>query len=522
MAKSNMINRFLNYIEVIGNRLPQPAILFFYLTIFLVIASFTLAFLDVKVLDPRFQEQDEYITVFNLLSADGIRYIFTSIVGNFVGFAPLGTVLVAFAGVSLAEHSGLISATIRGLIGKSNRVTVTAAIAFTGILSNTAGELGYVVIIPLAGVIFHAMGRHPIAGMSTAFAAVSGGYSANLLLGTVDPLLSGLTQEASHLLDHDYRVGAEANWYFMIASTFLITAIVTFLSEKIIEPRLGKYRQGSDNLDSEEKAMQSQLELTNLEKKGLIWAGLSVLLLAIVVSLLILPEGAILRNQETGLIAKSPFLQSIVFLVCIFFSISGMVYGFVTKSFKSSKDVIASMNKTFNSLGTFLVLVFFASQFVAYFKVTNIGTIIAVTGAALLESINFTGPSVIIAFIFVSASINLFIGSASAQWSMLAPIFIPMFMLLGYSPELIQAAYRIGDSSTNIITPLMTYFALIVTFFQKYDKNSGIGTIVATMLPYSMTLLITWSLFLYLWAFLLGLPVGPNVDSFYSLPVGIK
>ncbi|WP_192484910.1 MULTISPECIES: AbgT family transporter [Cysteiniphilum] len=516
MTKRGLINRSLSAIEVVGNKLPPPAMLFFWLTIFLIVLSALFAWLGIKVLDPRVQDAKAYIDVFNLLSAEGVRYIFSSVVDNFVGFAPLGTVLVAFIGVSLAEHSGFISASIRAIIGKSNRVTVTAIIVFAGAMSNTAGELGYLVIIPLAGVIFHSMGRHPIAGMAAAFAGVSGGYSANLLLGTVDPLLSGLTQEAAHLLNPEYRVGAEANWYFMIGSTFLVTAVVTLLSQKVVEPRLGKYQSGTE-LDDEEKALESQIHLTKLEKKGLVWALVSIAILSLVIVYLVVPEGAILRNQQTGLIANSPFLNSIVFLILLFFAVAGIVYGYVTKSFKNTKDVVNAMDKTFNTLGTYIVLVFFAAQFVAYFKVTNLGTIIAVAGATALESINFTGAPLIISFVILAAFINLFMGSASAKWSMLAPVFVPMFMLLGYSPELVQVAYRVGDSATNIISPLMSYFALIVAFFQKYDKNSGIGTIVATMLPYSIVLLITWSIFLYLWVFLFNLPVGPGVDSFYQI-----
>ncbi|WP_116963743.1 AbgT family transporter [Fastidiosibacter lacustris] len=516
MTKQGFINRSLSAIETVGNKLPPPAMLFFMLTIFLIVLSVLFSWLDIKVLNPTVQTEETYISVFNLLSAEGIRYIFSSVVSNFVSFAPLGTVLVAFIGVSIAEHSGFISASIRAIIGKSNRATVTTIIVFVGVMSNTAGELGYLVIIPLAGAIFHAMGRHPIAGMAAAFAGVSGGYSANLLLGTVDPLLSGLTQEAAHFINPEYRVGVEANWYFMIASTFLVTSVVTVLSEKIIEPRLGKYQNG-DALDSEERALEAQIHLTKIEKKGLFWAVISIVILSLIIIYLVVPEGAILRNQKTGLITNSPFLDSIVFLILLFFAVAGIVYGYTTKNFKNTKDVVNAMDKTFNTLGAYIVLVFFAAQFVAYFKVTNLGTIVAVAGATALESINFTGVSLMISFVVLSAFINLFMGSASAKWSMLAPVFIPMFMLLGYSPELVQVAYRIGDSATNIISPLLSYFALIVAFFQKYDKNSGIGTIVATMLPYSIALLISWSIFLYLWVFLFNLPVGPGVNSFYTV-----
>ena len=239
----------------------------------------------------------------------------------------------------------------------------------------------------------------------------------------------------------------------------------------MVEPRLGKY-QAVAELDDEEKALESQIHLTKLEKKGLIWALVSIVVLLLIIVYLVVPEGAVLRNQKTGLITNSPFLNSIVFLILLFFAVTGIVYGYVTKSFKSTKDIVNAMDKTLNTLGTYIVLVFFAAQFVAYFKVTNLGTIIAVAGATALESINFTGAPLIVSFVILAAFINLFMGSASAKWSMLAPVFVPMFMLLGYSPELVQVAYRIGDSATNIISPLMSYFALIVAFFQKYDKTN--------------------------------------------------
>ncbi|MBD2805649.1 AbgT family transporter [Xenorhabdus sp. ZM] len=518
LTKNQKNNRFLRTVEWLGNALPHPVIIFIILIAILLVASVVGAYLDVNVIDPRPEgvkgrAQDGLIHVVSLLDADGIRRILSSLVTNFTNFAPLGTVLVAMMGVGVAERAGLLSALMRLVVMKAPRKLTTLAIVFAGIMSNTAAELGYVVLIPLAAIIFHSLGRHPLAGLAAAFAGVSGGYSANLLLGTVDPLLSGITQQAAQIIDPSYVVGAEANWYFMFASTFLISILGYYVTEKIVEPQLGPYK---NELDQDENTLINSAEVTALEKKALVAASLTFIFMSVFLILSVVPENGILRNQETGLVSNSPFLKSIVVFIFIFFAIPGMVYGFIAKTMKSSKDVVDAMAHAMSTLGLYLVIIFFAAQFVAFFDWSNIGQIIAVKGAHFLNQIQLSGGLLFMGFIIICAFINLMIGSASAQWAVTAPIFVPMLMLAGYSPETIQAAYRIGDSVTNIITPMMSYFGLIMAIVVKYKKDAGIGTLVSMMLPYSLIFMLGWSLFFYIWVFILGLPVGPGSPIYYN------
>lgn len=517
-ADSSRMQRFLKGVEWLGNLLPHPVILFVWMSILLLALSAILSYFGVSVIDPRpagtsGRAEDGMIHVVNLLNGEGLARIVENLVTNFTGFVPLGTVLVALLGVGIAEYSGMISAALRGLVMNAPRKMVTLTIVFAGIMSNTASELGYVVLIPLAAMIFHSLGRHPLAGLAAAFAGVSGGYSANLLLGTVDPLLSGITQEAARIIDPTYTVGAEANWYFMIASTFLISTIGYFVTEKIVEPSLGKY-----NPEEAEDAsvLETQIEkVTAVEKKGLIWAGISMLVFCLLLAWTIVPADGILRNPETGLVSGSPFLHGIVVFIFVFFAIPGYIYGKITGSIKSNQDVVDAMSNAMSSLSIYIVLVFFAAQFTAFFKWSNLGSVMAVSGATFLNDIGLTGPLLLVGFILICGFVNLMLGSASAQWAVTAPIFVPMLMLTGYAPEMIQAAYRIGDSSTNIITPMMSYFGLILAVAMRYKKDTGVGTLMAMMLPYSMMFLLGWTVLFCIWVFVLGLPVGPGAETFY-------
>jgi len=516
---NSWFSRFLATVEWLGNLLPHPITLFALFTLFIYLVSGVLGYFDVSVADPRPEgakgrEADGIIEVISLVSAAGLQKIMTGLVPNFTGFAPLGTVLVALLGVAVAEHSGLLSAMMRGLVINASRRTVTMFVVFAGIVSNTAAELGYVVLIPLAALIFHSLKRHPLAGLAAAFAGVSGGYSANLLLGTVDPLLSGITEAASQMIDPEYQVGPEVNWYFMIISTFLITALGTLITEKIVEPRLGEYDPSEASIDLDAQKIE---QLTKDEKKALKAAGLSFLVLAILLAITIVPDNGILRHPVTGAIAGSPFLKGMVSIIFVTFLIPGFVYGRFAGTMRNDKDIIDAMSKSMSSLGLYIVLVFFAAQFVAFFNWTNLGTVLAVKGAALLQTIGLDGPAVFILFILMCAFINLSLGSASAQWAVTAPIFVPMLMLIGYAPEVIQAAYRIGDSVTNIITPMMSYFGLILAVAARYNKNIGMGTLIATMLPYSIIFLIGWTALFYIWVFLFGMPVGPGAETYYPV-----
>jgi aminobenzoyl-glutamate transport protein len=413
-------------------------------------------------------------------------------------------------GIGIAEQSGLINAVIRMLVLNSPRHLLTFVVVFAGILSNLASDVGYVLLIPLAGVIFLAVGRHPIAGMAAAFAGVSGGFSANLVLGTVDPLLAGLSQEAAVILDPDYTVNATANYYFMVASTFLIAFIGTLVTERIVEPRLGKYHGDIEDHD------ESFDKLSKVEKKGLLMALLTFVVIVVLTLIGIIPEDGYFRGSDGGLLS-SPLIKGVVAMLFITAGATGLAYGISTGSFKNDADVMKGMAVSMKTLATYIVLVFFAAQFVAYFKWSNLGIILAVNGANLLMSADIGLIPLMILFIILSASINMLMGSASAKWAILAPIFIPMFMIMGYSPELSQVVYRIGDSVTNVVSPMMSFFALIIAFVQKYDSKAGIGTIIATMVPYSIAFFLGWVVLLVAWL-LLGLPLGPNAGIHYTLP----
>ncbi|MCC5855965.1 MAG: AbgT family transporter [Idiomarina sp.] len=516
--KRGWFTRFLDTVEWLGNLLPHPVTLFAIFCLLVIVASGLAGWLNVHVLDPRPATEGEVIAVNSLLSGDGLRWMVSNLVTNFTGFPPLGVVLVAILGVGIAERSGLLEALMRGMVMRASPRVVTVTIVFAGVVSNTASELGYVVLVPLAAMIFHSLGRHPLAGLAAAFAGVSAGYSANLLIGTVDPLLSGFTTSAAQLIDPDYVVGPEMNWYFMFVSTFLIAVLGWLVTEKIVEPKLGKYNPDDMDPNADIDTNVKMEHLSSQEKKGLAFAGLTFVGLIGLLALTVVPEWGVLRNPETGEIARSPFLNGIVVFIFITFAIPGFVYGFVTKVMRSDRDVIDAMAASMSSMGLYIVLVFFAAQFVAFFGWTNFGTILAVNGAALLQSINLTGPSVFVLFILMCAFVNLMLGSASAQWAVTAPIFVPMLMLIGYAPELVQAAYRIGDSVTNIITPMMSYFGLILAVAARYQKNLGIGTLIAIMLPYSMVFFVGWVALFYIFVFYLGLPVGPGAETYYTLP----
>lgn len=328
------------------------------------------------------------------------------------------------------------------------------------------------------------------------------------MISTLDPLLAGITQSAAQLIDTNYTVGPEANYYFMFVSTFLVTIIGTFVTEKIVEPRLGKY-------EAETSEIQLQ-EIPASEKKAFYYALGGILLYVILVLILILPEDSLFRNQETGSLVKSPFLDSLLFFVFFLFVIPGAIYGFISKNFKTSSDLIHAMSDGMKTMGIYLTIIFFAAQFIALFAQSNIGQFTAIKGAIFLESLNIHSGLLILLFIALCACINLAVASASAQWALISPIFVPMFMLLGYSPELIQAAYRIGDSTTNIITPLLVYLPMILSFAMKYKKDCGVGTMISLMLPYSISFFIAWSALLYVWVFVFNLPLGPGIESFLN------
>lgn len=508
--KRNAIDRFLYLVERAGNALPHPATLFALLAFAVIILSGVFSLFDLSAVHPG---TGETITAFNLLSVEGLHMITTKMVSNFTGFAPLGTVLVALLGIGIAEGSGLIGALLKKVVLSSPPRLLTFVIVFAGVMSNMASEVGYVLLIPLAAVIFLASGRHPLAGLAAAFAGVSGGYSANLLLGTVDPLLAGLSTEAAKIINPTYVVNPAANYYFMFVSTFFISAAGTWVTEKVVIPRLGPYT-------GEEKAAEIT-QLTPEEKKGLKYAGIALLVISLVLVWSAAPKdwpipgAGFMRDLKTGELLHSPFMSSIVAIIFISGAVSGIAYGKGAGTIKTDADAMKGMSKSMETLGSYIVLVFFAAQFVAFFNWTNLGLLLAINGAGVLKSAGLGPIPLLIAFILISASINLIMGSASAKWAIMAPVFIPMFMLLGFSPELTQCAYRIGDSVTNVISPMMSYFALIVAFIQRYDKQAGIGTVISTMLPYSVVFFIIWTILFIIWL-TMGLPIGPGVPLYYG------
>ena len=507
MSKKTKLT-WLDRIEAAGNRLPHPITLFVILTGIIVGISALLAQLGVSVSYETINTQTQEVvlnTVIarSLLDADGIRHLFTTVISNFTGFFALGTVFTIIVAVSVAEGSGLISALMRKVVAITPQSLVSATVVFLGVMSNIASSTGYVVLVPLGAIIFKSFKKHPIAGLAAAFAGVSGGWSANLLIGSNDPMFAGITTQAARFIDVNYTVLPTANWYFMVVSTFLITILGTIITEKIVIPRLGDY-----HFDDEDKVEDIALN----EKRGLRFALMGLIGVVGLLLALILPENAILN--PTGNLLQSPFMSSIIAVMSLIFFIPGLLYGVGAKTITSDKELVDVMVKGISGIASFLVLVFFAAQFVSAFNYSNLGIILSVSGANFLQNIGFIGLPLIIAFIVLTAFINIFIAVDSAKWIIMAPIFVPMFMRLGLSPELAQVVYRIGDSSTNIISPLMPFFPLAVSFTQKYDKKFGVGSLITTMVPYSIAFLIGWTLLFIVW-FLLGLPLGPGAGLLY-------
>jgi aminobenzoyl-glutamate transport protein len=495
------LGRFLAIVEKGGNALPHPATLFLLLALAVILLSAVAAAAGWSANHPT---TGKPILPVSLLSVEGLHRILTSLVTNFTSFAPLGTVLVALLGIGVAEGAGLVTAAMRLLVNLAPPKLLTPTIVFAGVMSNVASELGYVLLIPLAASIFAAAGKHPLAGLAAAFAGVSGGYSANLLLGTVDPLLSGLTQEAARLVRPDAKVNPACNYWFMAASTFLVTALGTWTTEKLVVPRLKPWTPEGGTSGGAETTSRP---LDAAERRGLTFAGLAAAALSAIVLTGTVPERGFLRDPATGDLLHSPFMSGIVAIIFLFGLVGGVAYGVGAKTVKSDSDVIKAMSSSMSTLGGYLVLVFFAAQFVAFFNWTNLGLILGVKGAEALKSAGLGGSSLLAAFVLLTAVFNLFMGSASAKWALMAPIFVPMFLLLGYDPAAVQCAFRIGDSCTNVISPMMSYFALIIAFMQRYDRSSGLGTLVATMLPYSGVFLVGWTLFFVVWT-AAGLPLG--------------
>ena len=506
-APPRFIDRALNWIERAGNALPDPAALFLILLFVVWGLSALLSPMTFAEIDPR---SGEPIRVLNLLTGSAIAEFLSTMVTTFTSFHPLGVVLVALLGVGVAEHTGFINAGLKGMLGFTSPKLLTPMLILVAVISHTAADAGYVLVIPLGAVIFYAAGRHPLAGIAAAFAGVSGGFSANFIPSAIDPLLAGLTQEAAQVIAPERLVNPLSNWFFTGASSVLIVLVGWYLTDRVVEPRL----RGVE-VDGDPDDMPKLEPLGPQERRGLMWGGFAFAIGLVILVLGSVGTDAPMRSPDGDLTAATaPLMQAIVPLIFLLFLLPGVAYGYGAKTVKSHRDIIKGMSKSMSTMGYYIVLAFFAALFIAAFGRSNIGALLALKGAGALKALALPGELTIIGIILLSGFVNLMIGSASAKWALLAPIFVPMLMELGISPELTQAAYRVGDSTTNIITPLMPYFPLVVVFAQRYVKNTGIGTLVSMMLPYSVVFLLTWTVFL-IGYWLLGIPLGLQAPYVY-------
>lgn len=507
--KLSGMNRFLNAIERAGNKIPDPAILFFWALLITWVASALLTNVTFDLINPR---TDKAIVIHNLLTGEALANFLASMVKNFTSFAPLGIVLVAMLGVGVADSSGFINTGLKKMLNFTPAKILTPMLILVAIVSHTAADAGYVLVIPIGGIIFHAAGRHPLAGIAAAFAGVSGGFSANFIPSAIDPLLAGFTQTAAQVLDPDYMVNPLANIFFTSLSSLIIIIIGWYVTEKIIEPRLA-----NTPIDEDAEKAPDMGSFTELESKAFRYAGWTMVAGVLLLIAAIMPENSALRSPNGEITAFSaPLMKSIVPLIFILFVIPGYVYGKVAGTFETSNDIIKSMSATMSTMGAYIVMSFFCAQFLAAFSQSNLGTMLALYGAEGLKAMNLPGQATIIGMILLTAFVNLIIGSASAKWALIGPILVPMLMAVGISPELSQAAYRVGDSVSNIISPLMVFFPLVVVYCQRYVKSAGIGTLASLMMPFSIAMLIGWSIFLLVY-WMLGIPLGIQAPYTYSM-----
>jgi len=524
----------LGAIERAGNKLPDPVFLFFYLIFGLMIISVlaslfglsatlndaVLAGMGQSSLDRFGIKDDGIISAMSLLSAQNIQKLWVEMPQTFTHFHPLGYVLVVMLGAGVAERSGLFSSAMRAAVSSAPTFLLTPVVALIAMIGNHAADAAYVVLIPLAGVLFASAGRHPLAGIAAAFAGVSGGFSANLAPGQLDALLFGITQQAAEVLDPSYQTNIAGNWYFIVAMTFIFVPLIWFVTDVLIEPKLGKYKPKGDAVNS---VADKNEPLTAAQKKGLGRAGIACLVvIAAWVFMTFGPGTPLIADEGAGAdeafaIQLTPFFQSLVAAFFILFLAAGWAYGKAAGTIQEKQDIVRMMTDSMKDLGYYMVLAFAAAHFVALFTWSNLGLISAVHGAGAIERSGLPLPILLGLIVLFSGLINLFVGSASAKWALLAPVMVPMLMLLGVSPEGATAAYRVGDSGTNIITPLMVYFPLILIFCRRWKPDFGIGSLTAMMIPYSIWIMITGTTLMVLWVFF-GFPLGYGAEIGYTLP----
>jgi len=495
--------RFLYSLESLGNKIPDPMLLFFYLMIIVILSSYFLSLIGFSAVNPITKKS---VQVYNLLSIDGFIMMLTTAIKNFITLPALGSVLTCFLGVGVAEKAGLFVVGLRGMIAssKGSHITIMTIFFVACIMSHVAAGTGFVIMPALAAIIWAGMGRNPIAGMLAAYATVSGAYASNYIITVGDIINVSFTLSAAKFVMPDISLTPAITYYFSLVSAIILTVVSVFLTVKVLEPRLGTYK-GSYGADQEEH------EITPREKKALKYAMIAAFIIIALVCIGFIPENGVLRDPATGsaLSAKAPLMQGLTLIIAILFFIPGVVFGLYSGRFKGAQSVAAAMGKAMSDMGTYTALMFLIAQFLKYFDVSNIGIIIAIKGAILLQESNFPIWIVLVLFVLMCSVFNFLIGSASAKWAILSTIFVPMFMFLGYHPSLPQMAYLIGDAVTNPLCPTDAYFAMLLVLAKKYDETIGIGTLIANMTPYAMTYLVIMTIQLLIWYFL-GLPFGPG------------
>lgn len=493
--------KFLTFIEKAGNKLPDPATLFVVGTITVFILSAMIANLGWHVVDPK----GNTITAFDLISAEGTWWLLSTMVKNFISFPPLGIVLVGMLGIGLAEKTGLLPALLHFSITRVHQRLLTPATMFLGIISSIALDAGYVVLIPIAAALYIAAGRSPLTGIAVSFAGVSAGFSANLFITALDPLLAGFTQSGAQIIDAEYEVAVTGNWWFMIVSTILLTFVGWYVTERFVEPAVEGV--ADQNLDDHYS------ELGAIEKRALRYSCLSVLILLVIFICAIMINGGPLFGEGKRF---DRWIEATVPLLFILFFIPGIIYGILAGTIKNDRDVATMLGEVMARLGPYIVLAFFAAQFIAAFNQSGLGQMLAIAGGQFLRELMIHDALLLSCFVLMVVIINLVIGSSSAKYAFFAPVFVPMLMQIGISPELTQAAYRVGDSVSNVITPMNPYMIIIIIEVRRYVKGSGLGTVVAMMLPYSITFLIVWLILLVIWINT-GLPLGPGGELLYKV-----
>ena len=517
---------FLGWVERMGNYLPDPVMIFVWLIGILMILSAVGAALGWSAslqfageTPPAFGTLENGVLTFtatSLFSEENLTKLIVDMPRTLTGFAPLGLVLVVIYGAAVAERAGLFSALIRASLRDAPKVILTPLVAVIGMTSHHASDAAYVVFIPLAGLLYAAVGRHPLVGIAAAFAAVSGGFAGNITPGQLDVLLFGFTQEAARIIDPTWTMNPLGNWWFILAIVVVFTPLIWFITDVIIEPRLGRW---GGEADDELKAELAKSAVTAEEKKGLAYAGWAALFVVALFAALALWPGFTPLIDETaeGPAQLQPFYQSLIGGFMLLFLLSGIAFGIGVGTVKSDRDVVDMMIDGIKTMAPYIVFAFFAAHFVAMFNWSRLGPIAAINGAEILQAMNLPAPTLLVSVLGFSSFLDLFIGSASAKWSALAPVVVPMFMLLGISPEMTTAAYRMGDSFTNIMTPLMSYFPLILAFCRRWDKSMGVGSLLALMLPYALTFMVVGIGMTAAWVYF-DLPLGPGAQVHYTPP----